>query len=149
LARDRAIGLAAAAVALLLIGLTPSFNPGAHDLWIRRDPELRALVDEVAARAQGRDVVWISEESGYFYACRVRPPLDRYHALPRPDSDPARLVEELRQVPATLAVVQQSELPRQRWEKLLELTASQWQAEPQFERGPYRVYVLQRNRPPD
>jgi hypothetical protein len=146
-ARRRDVALAVGAAAAFLLATTPALNSQAHDLWIRRDPELRALADEVASRRGDRHVVWVAEEAGYFYACRVRPAVGTYHALPRADSDPAVLLEEIRQAPGVIAVVQQAELPRQRWGRLLELAAGQWYAETQFERGGYRVYFLQRSEP--
>jgi len=143
-ARSRRVAGAVGLLGLALLASTPQLYPGESDLWMRRSPELRSLVDEVSRLADGGHVVWVSEESGYFYSCRVQPPRRFYHALPRPDSDPRTVIEGLREADSAIACVQQLPLPRQRWESLSTLLAGDWIVEPLATRGNYQLLALRR-----
>jgi hypothetical protein len=142
-ARDRIAGFAVAALGIVLLIATPGWFPSESELWVRRDPELRALVDAVHARSSGHDIVWVADDADYLYACRWRPAFGTYHALPRADSDPAALLVELESKPSALAVVQQTDLPVRRWARFAELAAGRWQFELLFEQSGYRIYGLQ------
>jgi 4-amino-4-deoxy-L-arabinose transferase-like glycosyltransferase len=142
-AQSRRAGLAALALAAVLLVVTPPLYPSRHDLWIRRDAVLRTLADDTARLAAGRHVVWVGD-AGFFYACRIRPPLGRYHSLPRADSDPGLAVAGVGAAPSAVAVVEQSVLARERWDRFLALSSPGWRLEPRFDRGDYRVFELTR-----
>ena len=144
--RSRRVGWAAIALVALLLVTTPQLYPGESDLWSRRNPALRQLVDEVERRSEGGHVVWVSEESGYFYACRAKPPPRLYHALPRPDSPPQAVLDGLRDAETAIACVQQRPLPVERWQRLLTLAGRGWVAEPLAEHDGYRLFTLYRVR---
>ncbi len=145
-ARSRSVGWATVVLATLLLVTTPQLYPGESDLWIRRHPALRQLVDEVERRSEGGHVVWVSEESGYFYACRAKPPLQLYHALPRADSEPQTVLDGLRDADTAIACVQQRPLPVERWQRLLTLAGRGWIVEPLAEHGEYRLFTMYRVR---
>ncbi len=144
LSRSRRVGWGIVLLAAILVVVTPPLYPGESDLWVRRAPELRELVDEVARSSAGGQVVWVSEEAAYFYACRIRPPRGRYHALSRPDSEPGTVVSGLATASTAMACVQQKPLPLQRWETLLALLDGAWDVQLLAERGDYRLYSLRR-----
>lgn len=118
--------------------------PGENDLWVRRSPRLRALVDDVRARASGQDVIWVSDEAGYFYSCRVRPPLARYHSMPRADSDPAAVMAELGAAPAAVAAVETQDRARERWSRFAALAAETYDVQPAGTVQGYQIYNLVR-----
>jgi len=144
--RSRGVGWAAVVLVGLLLVTTPQLYPGESDLWVRRNPALRQLVDEVERRSEGGHVVWVSEESGYFYACRAKPPTQLYHALPRPDSPPQAVLDGLRDADTAIACVQQRPLPVERWQRLLTLAGRGWVVEPLAEHGEYRLFTMYRVR---
>ena len=143
-ARSRAVGWATAMLAAILLVVTPQLYPDESDLWLRRNPELRQLVDEVDRRSEGGHVVWVSQESGYFYACRARPPIQLYHALPRADSEPQTVLDGLRDADTAIACVEQRPLPRERWQRLLALAGRGWLVEPLADHGDYRLFAMYR-----
>ena len=133
-----------AALAVGLVVVAPSMFPGRDDLWVRRSPRLQVLVDEVAQAAQGGHVVWISDESAYFYAVRTHTPIERYHALSRADEDPAQLLERLQTAATAVACVQMTKHPLAQWDTLRQLAADTWSIEPIAERPDYHLYRLRR-----
>ena len=140
--RRWAAGLAAVSVGLVLVA--PSMFPGRDDLWVRRSPRLRALVDEVAQAAQGGDVVWISDESAYFYAVRTHTPVERYHAISRADADPAQLLVRLRTADTAVACVQVTKHPLAQWDTFRQQAADTWNIESIVVRPDYHLYRLRR-----
>lgn len=137
-------GLAAAAVAGILLAVLPGLFPGGNDLWIRRSPRLRLLVDDVRSQAAERDVIWVSEESGYFYACRVRPPAGRYHSMPRADSDPAALLAALRSPSGAVVAVEPHERARERWQRLAALAGPAYDVRTARVVQGYQIYDMVR-----
>lgn len=137
-------GLAVAVLAGLLLAVLPGLFPGGNDLWIRRSPHLRSLVDDVRSQAADRDVIWVSEESGYFYACRVRPPAGRYHSMPRADSDPAALLAALHAPSGAVVAVEPHERAQQRWQRLAALAAPAYDVQAARVVQGYQIYDLVR-----
>jgi len=143
-AQSPRLGLCLAGAVLVLLAVVPGVFPGENDLWIRRSPRLRALVDDVRARASGRDVLWVSDEAGYFYACRVRPPLARYHSMPRADSDPAAVMAELGAAPTAVVAVEPQDRVRERWARFAALAAATYDVQPAGTVQGYQIYNLVR-----
>jgi hypothetical protein len=144
LARSRFVGWSMVFLAALLLAWTPGWYPGNNFLWARRNPELRVIVDDVAARVGEAHVVWVAEESAYLYFCRIRPPLQRYHGLPRHDSDLQTVVDGLEDAQEAFACVQQASRPLLRWQKLLERVSGSWHVQLLEDRGTYRVFSMRR-----
>lgn len=142
--RGPAVGVAA--VALVLFVIAPGLYPNDNDLWIRRSARLRAVVDEVRARAAGRDVAWVSEEAGYFYVCRARPPIARYHAMPRADSDPAALLRDL--AGEAIVAVQPADRARARWQDLVARASATYEIRPAGTVEGYEIYDMLRRAAP-
>ena len=131
-------------LATLLFVIAPGLYPNDNDLWIRRSARLRTVVDDVRARASGGDVIWVSDEAGYFYACRVRPPLARYHSMPRADSDPAAVMAELEAAPAAVVAVEPQDRVRERWARFAALAAATYDVQPAGSVQGYQIYHLVR-----
>jgi hypothetical protein len=110
--RSRRAGAALAVAALALLAWTPGLYSGEGHLWACRDAGQRALVDAVRARAGEDHVLWIAGGSAYFYACRTRIPIERYHAMGRSDDSPERVLAELRDAAADGVLVCVDESPR-------------------------------------
>jgi hypothetical protein len=119
LRRSRRLGLALAALALALALSTAGFTSGEGHLWACRDAPLRAIADSVQARAGNDHVVWIGDRGAYFYACRTRLPVHRYHALGRSDDVPAAVRQQLLDARASaLVCVEEKPVPMAHWEVL-------------------------------
>jgi hypothetical protein len=116
--RQRAVGIGSAAVAVGLLATTPSLVPGPGFAWICRDAGARAVVDVARVHAGDAAVVWIADRGAYFYACRTRIPIERYHALGRADDSPAAVAAALAAVPAALVCVQETPRPQRQWQAL-------------------------------
>ncbi len=147
IAASRRTGWIVAVVASALLVITPGLFASHHDLWVRRDAHLRALVDAVRGAAAGRDVIWVSEESGYLYWCRVRTPISTYHAMPRADSDARALLEEMRAARAAVACVQDGSQTEERWSRFAAAATPEWDVRPAGARDGYRLYDLVRRGP--
>lgn len=143
-ATSRRIAAAVVAIALVALVVAPFAYPVERDLWLRRDTRLRRLVDSVHAMRQGRDVVWVAEESAYFYLCRTRIPVSEYHGLPRHDSDPALALAQLQDASQAVACVQQASLPLERWTRFTALAAAEWDVRFAREQDGYAIYDLVR-----
>ena len=142
LERSRRVGFGVVALAAGLLALTPGMFPDDDELWIRRNPELRALADEVSLASQGQDVVWIGR-SAYYYCCRKRPPLERFHAISRYDYDPTQIIAGWRDAASVVVVVEQTPATMQQWEQFQQ-RAQGWVAHPLGAQGGFDIYSLRR-----
>jgi hypothetical protein len=143
----------------LLLGITPQMFPGGHDLWIRRNAPLREVVDTVRASCGNGsaavepknppcNVLWVADESAYFYACRVRPPIDSYHALSREDSDPNTVLDELKTADLVVAGVRQSAPAQGQWDRFVRCAADEWSIQVVAQgHHDYQVFRLRRLHP--
>jgi hypothetical protein len=148
---SRRIAAGVVVLALAAFVVAPAAFPNESDLWIRRSARMRELVDRVHAVGAGRDVVWVADESACFYLCRTGIAIERYHAMPRADSDPAVVLAGLRGATSAVACVQQTRLPLERWSKLEALAAPEWRMRVVDDHGGYRLYEMVRDagRAPD
>jgi hypothetical protein len=141
---SRRIAATGIAVTLAALIAAPFAYPVERDLWLRRDARLRRLVDSVADLRRERDVVWVAEESAYFFLCRTRIAADDYHGLPRHDSDPALALDRLHADDHAIACVQQAPLPLERWTRFTALAAADWDVRFVREQAGYAIYDLVR-----
>ena len=159
LQRSPPSGLLLAALALVLVPWTGALFPHEGELWIRHIPRLRQVTDCVAAsRAtealQAAPVVWIADEAGYFFLCRERLPVERYHSMPRAESDASAIAAALRGEPVTLVVLRDNAESERRWQALAAALGETWQVEERGQRcADYRLLELRappapRSRPP-
>lgn len=146
LQRSKGVAIALAVLCAGLFVVAPPLFSGGNNLWLRRNPELRALVDAVHRQSAGRDVVWVAEESAFFYPCRVDVAVDRYHAMSRGDSDPNEVLRGLQHTDRALACVQvNSSIASERWAAFLAAAGASWSVALRQEIGGYRVYDLERS----
>lgn len=140
----KGVGLAILLLATVLVVVAPPLFPPGDDLWIRRNPTLRALVDEVEQQAAGRDILWAADKSAFFYACRTRPPVEQFHAMSRFDSDPQVILTELDSADAAIACIQRSPLFEALWGRFEALATKHWNVRLIEERNDYRIFALDR-----
>ena len=155
LQRSRHPGMVLAAIAILLVPWTGALFPHEGELWIRHIPRLRQVADcvaatRVAAAMQAVPVVWIADESGYFFLCREHLPVERYHAMPRAESDPKAIAAALRGEAVTLVVLRDNAESERRWQGLAAAVGGDFQTEEMRERcADYRLLRLRgRSAPP-
>lgn len=143
-AASRRVAWSAVALGLVALVVAPLAYPVERDLWIRRDPRLRQLVDTVHALSPDHDIVWVAEESAYLYVCRIGIAIERYHGMPRADSDPALVLTRLDDARQATACVQQATLPLERWSRFETLAAPTWNIQFVREVSGYKIYALDR-----
>jgi hypothetical protein len=146
--QSRVYGLVAVAAVAASLAVVPQMYPAEQQhLWIRHNATLRGVVDRVEAVSARDDVVWVSDTSAYFYPCRVRVPITRYHAMSRSDSDPALVLTELRGANAAVACVRDTHNSTQLWVGLMKRADHDWSAAPLESLPGYRLYRMVRCNP--
>lgn len=150
LQRSRRCGGALLVLAFGLTLVLPSAYPDPGVLWIQRSARLRGVVDCVAAvrvaqRLQAAPVVWVADESAFFFACRQRIPVGLYHALSRADTDPRPILAVLKSQPDVLACVRMNAESERRWADFLQIASGRWACESLASQcSGYRTYRLHR-----
>lgn len=147
--QSRVYGLMAVAGVGAALAVVPLMYPAEQQhLWIRRNPLLRGVVDRVEQVSAGKDVVWVSDASAYFYPCRVKLPITRYHAMSRSDSDPVLVLSELRSANFATACVRNTQNSALLWSALMEHGDREWSATSLESLPGYFLYSMVRRDPP-
>ena len=144
--QSRRLGALACIATGLLLAWAPRMYPTSHGIWVLRNQDLRRVVDHVATLRGERDVLWVGDESAFFFPCRASIPIERYHTVARLEGDPSRTSRELGSVREAVACVHRSERGQRLWTAFLEESSGEWLLQSEAPTGDYDVVRMQRIR---